>query len=99
MASTSQATGKSTLTLSSEEGTEMECIRIFCNGVEVTPQHEGHEAVAIDCWYDPHYRHWVLYPVDADGNQLDEASYGFGKHEAMRMKKGMEQELIGKIYE
>lgn len=56
------------------------------------------KCVRIDCWYDRHCRHWVLYPVDAEGNQLDEAKYGFGKSEAMQMKKSMEEELIGKIY-
>ena len=56
------------------------------------------ECVAIDCWYDPHYRHWVLYPVDAEGNQLDEATYAFGKKEAQITKSDLETELIGKIY-
>lgn len=50
----------------------------------------------IECWYDSHYRHWVLYPVNADGDQLEEARYGFGKKEAIEMKRDMEQELIGK---
>lgn len=50
----------------------------------------------IECWYDPHYRHWVLYPVNEAGDQLEEARYGFGKKEAMEMKHDMEQELIGK---
>lgn len=56
------------------------------------------ECTAIACWYDPHYRHWVLYPVDAEGNQLDEACYGFGKKEAKSLKQAMEQELIGKMF-
>ena len=56
------------------------------------------ECVAVECWYDPHYRHWVLYPVDAEGNQLDEATYDFGKTNALKTKAQMESELIGKIY-
>ena len=56
------------------------------------------ECVAVECWYDPHYRHWVLYPVDAEGNQLDEATYDFGKKNALKNKSKMETELIGKIY-
>lgn len=56
------------------------------------------ECVSVECWYDPHYRHWVLYPVDAEGNQLDEATYDFGKTNALRTKAQMETELIGKTY-
>lgn len=56
------------------------------------------ECVSVECWYDPHYRHWVLYPVDAEGNQLDEATYDFGKANALRTKAQMETELIGKTY-
>lgn len=56
------------------------------------------ECTAISCWYDRHRRNWVLYPVDAEGNQLEEAKYGFGKAEAMQIKKDMESELIGTIY-
>ena len=56
------------------------------------------ECTGIECWYDRHFRHWVLYPIDAEGNQLDEARYGFGKAEATQMRRDMEAELIGKIY-
>ena len=65
---------------------------------EYEPFGTERECTAITCWYDPHYRHWVLYPVDAEGNQLDEASYGFGKKEAPALKKAMNQELIGRKY-
>ena len=60
--------------------------------------HIERECSKIECWYDRHYRHWVLYPVDAEGNQLDEARYGFGKAEAVAMRTAMEAELIGKVY-
>ena len=46
--------------------------------------------VAVEMWYDRSRRHWVVYPVDADGNQLKEAEYGFGKAEAMEIKKDLE---------
>lgn len=72
----------------------MTTIRIKIGTIEPVER----ECTAVECWYDPHYRHWVLYPVDAEGNQLDEARYGFGKKEAMQIKKDMEQELIGTIY-
>ena len=49
--------------------------------------------VGVEMWYDPHYRHWVLYPVDAEGTQLAEARYGFGKAEAKRIKQVIEQDI------
>lgn len=73
----------------------MEAIRIKLDGCESI---EERECVAVDCWYDPHFRHWVLYPVDAEGNQLEEARYGFGKREAMQMKSAMEAGLIGQVF-
>ena len=77
----------------------MESIRIKIRSTGcIIPEIEERECTAVECWYDPHYRHWVLYPVDAEGNQLDEASYGFGKKEAIQMRKDMETELIGRKY-
>lgn len=74
-------------------------LRIFCNGEEIGDcEPVERTATAIECWYDPHYRHWVLYPVDAEGNQLAEATYDFGKKNALATKKDMEKELIGKVY-
>jgi hypothetical protein len=70
-------------------------IRIFVDGKEVSEEYEDPTAVAIECWYDRHYRHWVIYPVDAEGNQLEEATYGFGKKEAEQIKAEMEERLIG----
>lgn len=77
----------------------MDCIRIRVKNADGTLTEleesffEDRKAVAVECWYDRHYRHWVLYPVDAEGNQLEEASYGFGKTEAMQMKKDMERQI------
>ncbi len=51
------------------------------------------KATAVEMWYDRHYRHWVIYPVDAEGNQLEEARYGFGKTEAKEIKADLEAEL------
>lgn len=62
------------------------------NGCEYEPAYEEPKAVAVEMWYDRHYRHWVLYPVDADGNQLAEARYGFGKTEAKEIKADLEAE-------
>lgn len=73
----------------------MEGIRIMVNGEYYEPQEIERECTSVTCWYDPHYRHWVLYPVDAEGNQLDEASYAFGKDNARATKQAMEAGLIG----
>lgn len=74
----------------------MASVRIKVDSWDFAPVER--ECTAVECWYDRHRRNWVLYPVDAEGNQLDEARYGFGKAEAMQMKKDMESELIGAIY-
>ena len=49
--------------------------------------------VGVEMWYDRHCRNWVLYPVDAEGNQLKEARYGFGKEDALRIKAELEEEI------
>ena len=69
----------------------MESIKIKITSMEM---HEvDHTPVSVECWYDPHYRHWVIYPVDTEGNQLEEASYGFGKKEAKQIKKEIEERI------
>jgi len=69
----------------------MDTIRIRITSMEM---HEAdHTPVGVDCWYDPHYRHWVIYPVDAEGNQLEEARYGFGKKEAQQIKKEIQNQI------
>ena len=67
-------------------------IRLYVDGVEVTPTYEEKKAVAIDKWYDRHRREWVIYPVDDEGNQLVEARYGFSKAEAVEIKRELETE-------
>ena len=65
---------------------------IKIDGKEYIPTCEEPKAACIEMWYDRHQKHWVLYPVDADGTQIAEASYGFGKQEAIRIKKELEAE-------
>lgn len=66
---------------------------IKVDGIEYTPDEHEAKADHIEMWYDRHFRHWVLYPVDAEGNQLTEARYGFGKAEAARIRQDMENEM------
>lgn len=54
--------------------------------------YEEPKAVAVEMWYDRHYRHWVIYPVDAEGNQLEEARYGFGRKEAEQIRRDILEE-------
>lgn len=70
----------------------MMSIKLKVDGVEWIPEIEEAEAVAVEAWYDRHRREWVIYPVDADGNQIEAARYGFGKKEAMQIKKDIEAE-------
>ena len=70
----------------------MKAIKLTVDGEVFLPTEEQAKAVDIEMWYDRHYRHWVLYPVDADGTQIAEASYGFGKKEALRIKSELEAE-------
>ena len=67
---------------------------ILINGIEYEPTTEESKAVSIECWYDRHTRLWTLYPVDENGYQLDGATYAYGKAEAMRVKKELEEEYI-----
>ena len=53
---------------------------------------EEPKAAAIEMWYDRSRREWVLYPVDADGNQIAEATYEFSKKDALNSKKQLEAE-------
>lgn len=68
-------------------------LKLIVNEVVVgTEQEVDKTPVKIECWYDRHYRHWVLYPVDKNGYQWVEARYAFGKKEAMETKAEMEKE-------
>lgn len=67
---------------------------IIVDGQEWIPTLEEAKAVKIEMWYDRHRREWVLYPVDAEGNQIAEASYGFSKQEACLIKKDLEAEWL-----
>lgn len=72
-------------------------IKVTCMGCFL-PETEERECVRIECWYDPHIRLWTLYPVDAEGNQLDSATYVYGKADAKATKTAMEVGLIGKLF-
>ena len=50
-------------------------------------------AVSIEMWYDRHRKEWVIYPVDANGNQLAPARFGFGKREALSIRADIAAEL------
>ena len=77
----------------------METIRIKIKATGCClPEIAEKECTAIECWYDRHIRLWTLYPVDAEGNQLDEAKYAYGKMDAKITKEMMETELIGKKF-
>lgn len=65
-------------------------IRIL-NATEI-PE-EDHTPTGVAMWYDRHFRHWVIYPVDAQGTQLTEARYGFSKAEAKQIKTDFEAEI------
>ena len=69
----------------------METIRIKLTSMEM--HEDDHKPVGADMFYDPHYRHWVIYPVDAEGNQLAEARYGFGKAEAKAIRADIEESI------
>lgn len=72
-------------------------IKIRATGCSL-PEITEKECTAIECWYDRHIRLWTLYPVDAEGNQLDSATYAYGKVDAMVTKEAMEAGLIGKKF-
>lgn len=50
------------------------------------------KAVEIRMWYDRRIRLWTLYPIDGEGNQIAEATYGANKAEALSIKRELENE-------
>jgi len=46
----------------------------------------------IDCWYDRHERLWVLQKMNKEGYQIGNATYIWGKKDALEYKKQMEKE-------
>ena len=73
-------------------------MKLIIYGKEYTPEIIERECTGIECWYDPHIRLWTLYPVDAEGNQLSEATYAYGKADAKATKQAMEAGLIGRKF-
>lgn len=62
-----------------------------------TETKEGlYEPVDAEMWYDRHYRHWVIYPIDCYGNQTREAVYGFSRREAKEIKANIIKEINNK---
>ena len=67
-------------------------IRIMVDGVEYIPTETDREVDHIEMWYDRHLRLWTLYPVDAEGNQMDGAQYATIKSEAKELKRLLEEQ-------
>ncbi len=76
------------------ENIKIKITNMGCN----LPEIEERECVRIECWYDPHIRLWTIYPVDAEGNQLDSVTYAYGKADAKATRIAMEAGLIGKMF-
>lgn len=76
----------------------MESIKLFINGKGYDPDEiVDRSPVSVECWYDRHYRHWVIYPVDSEGCQTEEARYAFSKAEARAIKEDLENEISSKL--
>ena len=69
----------------------METIKIRI--IEGEMPEEDHTPVGVSMWYDRRLRMWTLYPVDAVGNQLRQASYAPRKDLALILKKDIEEEI------
>lgn len=68
-------------------------ITIKSNGEIISEDTTDHTPVDVAMWYDRRLRMWTLYPVDAEGNQLREASYAPRKDLAKIIKKDIEEEI------
>lgn len=66
---------------------------IKVNGKPIPEEYETREAVGVAMWYDRRLRMWTLYPVDAEGTQLRQASYAPRKDLALILKKDIEEEI------
>ena len=66
---------------------------IKVNGKPIPDEHETREPVAVAMWYDRRLRMWTLYPVDAEGVQLQAARYAPRKDLARILKKDIEAEI------
>ena len=63
----------------------------------VIEEPDERKPVAVEYWYDRHFWHWVIYPVDAEGNQMCEARYGFSKKEALEIKADFEADIANGV--
>jgi len=60
---------------------------------EIVKKNEDHTPVDVAMWYDRRLMMWTLYPVDAEGNQLRQASYAPRKDLAQMLKKDIWEEI------
>lgn len=58
-----------------------------------TPNDTEQKITSVDAWYDRHTRLWVVQCLDADGYQVGDATYVYGKKDAMEVKADLEREL------
>ena len=68
-------------------------ITIKIKNGQITESAEDHTPVDVAMWYDRRLRMWTLYPVDAEGNQLRQASYAPRKDLAEILKKDIWEEI------
>ena len=68
-------------------------ITIKINGERIMESNDDHTPVDVAMWYDRRLRMWTLYPVDAEGNQLRQASYAPRKDKAKILKKDILAEI------
>lgn len=47
----------------------------------------------VEMWYNRNCRSWVVYKVDDNGNQVDDAYYTGVKSDALHTKRAMEAEI------
>lgn len=50
------------------------------------------EVARIEVWFDRIGRTWEIIPVDKWGKQVEEARHGRDKHEALQIKRRLEEE-------
>ena len=68
-------------------------ITIKVKNGQIEETNEDHTPVDVAMWYDRRLRMWTLYPVDAAGNQLRQASYAPRKDLAQILRKDIFAEI------
>lgn len=67
---------------------------IRVDGVEWSMEQAEAKAVSVEMWYNRHLKLWEVYPVDAEGNQLDGSRYAYGKDNAEKVKAEVERDVL-----